>query len=225
MLKVLKVIIIVVFLLPNISAATLITDGFIKITGVLPQGSFSFSGSDFSVSGNFSNGNWELTGNPHPYPSQLNVNGLVSGNDFYGGGVYESSGNSQTVNWGDLNAAGPSIFNITGPPIPLSMEAGIYTGTFSFTGSLCGTLYPGSSIPNPCFASLPSLEGEGIVSVLVTGPLIYGGNPPLFEYKEATYTFINPVPEPSTMLLFGTGQFLILGYLRRFGISKRHFLF
>jgi hypothetical protein len=89
---------------------------------------------------------------------------LVSGNAFVGGGAaIINSIPFSNVNWGDLNAQGPSIFIITGPGIVLNNGAGTYLGSFSFTGSLCGTI----DFSGVCAANLPTLTGSGQVAVQI----------------------------------------------------------
>jgi hypothetical protein len=203
-----------IFLLsPAVSNATLVTEGFIKIASPTSgDGYFDFSGDGFHVTGGLTF-NTKLGMNPHPYPSQLDPTGITIGNDIYGG-VYDSGSLSIRVQWGDLDAAGPSLLQVTGEPIPLTMQPGAYTGLFSFTGSLFGTSLDPSTFPHPCVACLPLLEGSGIVTALVSGP-IFLGETPLFTCTEATYTFTNPVPMPSTLILLGTGLIGLAVYQRK----------
>ncbi len=103
----------------------------------------------------------------NPCSSMISVNGLVVGNDFQGGTA--SLGVPQTtyypsVNWGSLNAPGPSIFTVTGPDVTGVVNPGNYVSTFSFTGALCGVI-----VPFQCAVNLPNLasSGTGIVYVIV----------------------------------------------------------
>ncbi len=186
-----------------------ISSGSIQITGIEPTGTFSLSGSTFVATGAFVDGNWGPTHcNPCAENTVLSVDGIEVGNDF-GTGSATINGNSfPSVNWGDLNALGYSIFDITGPGIVLNMGAGTYTGTFSFTGSLCGTI----DSTGACAADLPTLTGNGQVAVQI-GSVVDNGLTLLF-YTQATYTFL-PTPEPGTLLLLGSGVLGLAGVIRR----------
>ena len=193
-----------------------ITSGSIQITGLNGSGlgTFTLSGTGFTAMGEFVLGNWgpAFCASPGdsiggcPAGTLLSVNGTEIGNDFSGG-----PGNSATIGsvtfptvaWGDLNALGPSDFSITGLPILLNTGAGNYVSTFSFTGSLCGTVAP-YGLADPCAANLPTLTGSGTVVVQI----ILSGDPvrPL-EYVQATYTF--SVPEPSTIVPVGLAMALM----------------
>jgi hypothetical protein len=187
-----------------------ISGGSIQTTGIAGFGTFTLSGSNFDASGGFDNGNWGLTScSPCTPGSTLSVDGLVSGNAFVGGGAATINGTAfSNVNWGDLNAQGPSIFMITGPGIVLNNGAGTYLGSFSFTGSLCGTI----DFSGACAANLPTLTGSGQVAVQIVS---YVNNGQTFlNYEQATYTFL-PVPEPSSLLLFGSAVLGLGSVVRR----------
>ena len=187
----------------------LVTGGSIQITGALPSGIFTLSGTSFNATGNFSIGNWGATQcNPCVENTVLGVYGYESGNDL-GNGTATINGNTfPYVTWGDLNAHGPSIFMITGPSIVLSKGAGTYVSTFSFTGSLCGTIDPSGV----CAASLPSLTGSGQVDVQIESFISNGQD--VLEYTQASYTFL-PTPEPGSFLLLGSGVLGLAAVIRR----------
>lgn len=187
-----------------------VTSGSIQTTGIAGFGTFTLSGSNFDASGGFDNGNWGPTScSPCTPGSILSVDGLVSGNAFVGGGAaIINSMPFSNVNWGDLNAQGPSIFMITGPGIVLNNGAGTYVGTFSFTGSLCGTI----DSSGVCAANLPILAGSGQVAVQVTSYIDNGQT--FLNYEQATYTF-QPAPEPQSLLLFGSCVLGLAGVIRR----------
>jgi len=186
-----------------------ITDGSIQITGHLPVGTFTLSGSDFTATGNFIFGSW---GPAYClYCSQLSVAGYEVGNDFGHGPATIGATTFTTVNWGTLDAAGPSVFNITGPEIILNNGPGTYVAPFWFTGSLCGTL-PGGGIPSPCLANLPQLIGSGLVNVTVIDVAGLG-----LQETAATYTFYTP--EPSSIVLNATAGLIFL--LRRRKLNTR----
>ncbi len=132
----------------------------------------------------------------------------LAGNDFaYGNATV--GGTNFSVDWGALNAEGPSIFRITGPLITLDGGPTTYTyqSTFTFTGALCGTSNS-HTIPDPCVVDLPGLTGSGIVTADFH-PFPDGS---LF-FADATYRFTNP--EPGTWMLAGAG-IVAAAVLRRF---------
>ena len=196
------------FSMPLFGAA--ISGGSIQTTGIAGFGPFTLSGSNFDASGGFANGNWAPASCSPCLPgSILGVDGLVSGNAFVGGGAaIINSVPFSNVNWGDLNAHGPSVFMITGPGIALNNGAGTYLGTFSFIGSLCGTI----DSSGVCAANLPTLTGSGQVAVQVTSFIDNGQT--FLNYEQATYTF-QPIPEPSSLVLLGSGVLGLVGLVRR----------
>jgi hypothetical protein len=196
---------------PLLVDASAITSGSITISGLGPSGNFNFSGPGFAASGLFANGNWgPVLCSPCAPGTVLSVNGTQAGNDFFSGSATIGA-TTFAVNWGDLNAAGPSIFNIVGFSFILNAGAtGTYYSSFTFTGSLCGT--QGGTFPYPCVANLTSLTGFGTVDVNIAA--LDG----LLRYTSATYTF--GTPEPSSWLLVSSGIVAILGR-RRHNNGKR----
>jgi len=188
----------------------LVTSGFIQITNPLPDGIFTLSGTGFNVTGHFSLGNWGVpqTCSICVENTALSVYGYESGNDFYHGTATINGSTFPYVTWGYLDALGHSIFEITGPSIVLNKGAGTYLSTFSFTGTLCGTI----DSSGVCAAYLPSLEGSGQVAVQIESLIDQGQT--LLWYTEATYTFL-PTPEPGSFLLLGSGVLGLAGVIRR----------
>ena len=189
-----------------------VTGGYIQITGGIPVGRFSLSGRGFDANGGFGFGAWAPLACRYGCKegTLLSVNGYELGNDFDDGSANVNGISFPNVVWGDLNAQGPSIFMVTGPSIVLNHGAGTYFGTFSFAGSLCGTIdYTGE-----CAAYLPSLGGSGKVAVELDSFTDYNGEL-LLSFQQATYTFLTP--EPGTITLLGSG---ILGFA---GVLCRRF--
>jgi hypothetical protein len=187
-----------------------ITDGFIRISGMNPSGAFSFGGDGFHVEGRFSDGSWSLCSPCLPGGTQ-SVNGLVVGLSF-GGGLATIADTTSAVSWGNLNAAGPSLFQIVGPPILGVTPFGSFASTFDFSGALCG-VQATSSVPNPCLVDLTGGDSSGRGGLVGAGTVevVFGGSPPteqfpngLVEFREATYRFAS-VPEPSTLALLALG--------------------
>lgn len=87
--------------------------------------------------------------------------GTVIGNDIFPGSGTVMGVIFPTVLWGDLEAEKPSAFNLAGPSITINAP-GVYAGSFTFTGALCGTDPVGPS-PRPCVIDLPTLTGYGVL--------------------------------------------------------------
>jgi hypothetical protein len=200
-------------ILAGLASAAVIESGTITGVGYAGDRNFNFGGSGFSASGAFLFGLGAAAScTPCAPGSLLNVNAFVSGLDFIGpGSATVGAMNFAGLSWGDLDVelGGVSIFDIT-PAITLNAGPGTYHGTFSFTGSLCGTL-PSGFIPHPCAVHFPSLSGSGIVDVNITAQSFGGGI--ILDFADATYTFTS-TPEPGTWVLIGIGGAAILS-LRR----------
>jgi hypothetical protein len=189
---------------PLLAHASAITSGAITISGLGPSGTFSLNGPGFAASGQFGFGNWgPVSCFPCSPGTVLSISGTQVGNDFSSGSA-SIGPTTFGVNWGDLNAAGASIFNIVGPAVILDSGPGTYRGTFTFAGSLCGT--QGGTLPHPCAANLLDLTGLGTVDINVAG---FDGS---LRYTTATYIFATP--EPSSWMLVSSGIIAILS-LRR----------
>ena len=182
-------------------SAAIITSGSITVVNpIASDGAFTFNGVGFSLTGVFSGG---LMPSAQYSPGTfLSVNGGQIGNDIGAGYATVGGTNFPSLNWGSLNAAGSSVLSFSGPPILLNHGAGSYSGTFAFTGALCGTDFAGGG---NCLVQVPSLIGVGTVDVTVaatSGPRVS-----LFADK-FVYTFTSgsqppaaTVPEPASALL------------------------
>ena len=189
---------------PSLAANT-VTSGYIEVLGGVYAGSFSLAGSGFSADGGFDVFNFSALGGVAP-GSVVGIHGGVWGNDFRNGSATIGGTYFPNVIWGDLNAQGPSFFEVNGPGIRLGNTAGTYYGTFNFfIGSLCGTL--GNEVPAPCVADLPGLGGSGVVSLDVRSAVGY------LWIDRVNYTFTTP--EPATLALLGPAILASGAALRR----------
>jgi hypothetical protein len=212
--KTLAILVFFCILAPCLFGGT-ITRGSIEFSGgFLPTGPFTLSGDNFSVSGWISSGNWQfglgwcsgMPGSCDPGDS-IGVGGYVGNMDVRGGSGTVDGITYPHLIWGSFNHPGPTYLQVTGDPITLDAGPGVYTGTFSFEGALCGILPGSSGYPEPCEVALRPLSGIGIVAMtFVEGE---GGS---LRYAGATHTFI---PEPSTLVLTTAGLALVIAAARR----------
>lgn len=192
-------------LCPLLASATVVTGGTITTSGPFNLADFNFSGSGFSVSGQFLDyGGWANC-TPCIPGVKLDVNGSVVGNDFLNGSGTVGTTSFDPVYYGDMDQAypGSSVFNVSGPAITLA-GPGTYYSTFSFNGSLCGT-NGGPEFAHPCLVNLPGLTGSGIVEATATLENGY------LYVRNAVYTF-TATPEPRTWMLALIGILPLLAW-------------
>ena len=121
---------------------------------------------------------------PCPIGTVISTIGAIVGNDFAG-------------IWGNLNAAGPSFFDFTGPNVVLTL--GLVQADFTFRVALCGVRTPvGGGIPIPCAINLPVLTGIGKV-LLEVRPAFPGSS----DVRILSNSYVFTVPEPSFVILVG----------------------
>lgn len=164
----------------------------------LAGGTFTFNGAGMSLSGGLTNSFFTSFFAPNQAANILTrnccaditsgpgtVNGVAHSKIFYGGLI-------------DLNSAIP----------PLNWAQGPVTIVVPFT--LTGTLRGCTSNPEltgPCSAGLvfdTLLVGQGMATIQLFGIMSPSGNLS-FQISRITFNFGDPVPEPATLLLFGTG--------------------
>jgi len=162
-------------------------------------GVFSLSGNDFTASGSFTeSGLGPLLCRPSCSVLDLEAThgGFVSPSDFSAGAATVGGTTFPVLSWAAFPPGGLSLFNITGPDIAVN-GPGIYVGTFSFTGSLCGGTSLVVNGQHPCVVDLPQLTGSGIVTDVIEAF-------PNGQLHEVDLTFTFVAPEPSSFVLVGT---------------------
>ena len=180
--------------------ASVVTSGSITFGLDHPEAGFvNFEGDGFS----YLNGGWADGSLPAILPSCAPLFPCFSPHHFEGGsdfgygtltingttydGVQYNNGN---------NAQRSSYFDLEGSPVLVDHGAGLYSGSFTFAGSLCGvisTIHHGEFLP--CIADLPEISGAGIFEAQVRDT---GGPGEPLSITSITYIFVR-VPEPATL--------------------------
>ena len=167
-------------------SAAVITSGSITAPYIL-SGPFVFNGAYFTLKGGVSSGGIRDLGRDHSPGDSISIFTQY-----------------QTFNVGSASVAGTDFplldytssgFIIDGPAIVLDHGGGSYSGTFSFVGSLCGSIIPGSIFV--CAVSFPDLTGIGTVDVTVADFHITPQT--VLIPTKVVYTFT--VPEPANAML------------------------
>ena len=170
--------------------AAQITSGSVVVGGG-GSGDFDLKGTDFSVQGDFTFGSFPPAAFFVVTPGELvYLGGQVTGSDFGGGSGTVNGTIHPLVDFsGSLIEGDSSAFYFSSEFVRLA-GPGVYTGTFTFVGGLCG-----SAAGIVCDISLHSLTGHGTVALLV----VPATNPEgALSVTQVAYTF---VPEPSMLPL------------------------
>jgi hypothetical protein len=196
------------FLWPVVGQSAAITAGSVSVvpSSFVALVSFQLGGTGFSVAG-VADGVVFPPAHCSPFcpaGSALPVDFAITGSElpsnfWVGGGAVTS---------GPLR---PSFLIFTGPPIFVP-GPGVYAGSFALVGSLCG--FPNQPVdqpPPPCNPDLPTLTGSGFLELTMAHQPDLSGGPELVRFISARYTFVEPVPEPSTGAVGGFA--LALGVL------------
>jgi len=195
----------------HLAASQVVTSGSIcclEPATLYTFATFHLSGAGFDVTGQFDDptGTSSFGGcGSCLVGTLLSVSGSTGGENFGDGSATIGTTFYPFISW-FLPGNNPlgSVISISGPPI-LMTGPGIFRGPFSFTGELCGV---DSLNDTSCTVDLPNLTGSGIVTVVLS-PIVGSTN---LYVSEEYYTF---TPEPSSLLLFGSGALGLANILRR----------
>jgi hypothetical protein len=190
-----------------------VNSGTLSVTGLGGGPHFSFSGTNFSVSGGGAD-----TGSVFPQSAcdpckageTINVNAVLAGQTL-GGGVAIFDGVSHSGGFNGLFLfSGPSIV------VPTVFSNVTITSPFTFTGNLgvCSS----NCLVSPTVFSVSGLTGAGTAVIELTFLTTHQGLP-IYNFKSITYNF--EVPEPTSILLLGGGLIGLATKLRRHISFKR----
>ena len=186
--------------LPASAVPIEITGGFLSVTGLSGVPVYSLEGPDFlhrGTGGDFGNVRAESCF-PCTAGSSINLSSLFTGSSLAGDTTLNGVSYSVPANerGGFLDFDAPSI---QVPPSDLSLL--LLTDLFSFTGAL--------SLPGGVNVDM---TGQGIANLELSS-VEQDGFGRLFYFKSIRYDFLEPVPEPGTLLMLGPAL-LGLGLLR-----------
>ena len=173
-----------------------ITNGFLESVGLSAGGSFQLIGDDFLAIGTVEPGVvWPaLLCSPCLAGVPVDLSSRFVGFSSLGPAVFEGTSYPQ-VRWD-----GQLFFDA--PTVPMPPTAGVFSLTERFT--FHGELIAYSSLFEDIIAFQTPLTGQGTL-VARFQSLQQPAGPPLIDFQEIRYDFVEPVPEPGTLLLVATG--------------------
>jgi hypothetical protein len=184
-----------------------ITSGFLESIGLFDTADFEFVGADFFVQGGAEPGviGPELTCFP------CTAGDTIVLNTNYGGTIGSGTATVAGTSYQQVTFTGGLMFQSASITAPLVAGDFTVTQPFTFSGNLLGFL--NYNTPNEQMVINELLTGHGVTTAAFTQTP--GQQTPLFSFQSVRYDFTSDaaVPEPATLLLFGSG--LGAAYLRK----------
>ena len=183
--------------------------------GVGPFGSMqiSLSGDGFAYTGigPFTGNRYDPAACDGSIPcSTVSSTGVFSGSDLSGSAIFQGLAPTPVGGGGQASL----FLEISGPAVVLPIDLSIQTYTalipFGVTGLFSG---PEAMLP-PITASLAGTGDASLTFSRVTVP----GLPPEWRFVSSSYTFADPVPEPSSLWLLGSG---VAAFVSRQRLKRR----
>ncbi len=201
---------------PTRADPIVVTSGTITVSGLAGGPHFNLSGNNFtatSLGGDTGNFQLQSACAPCVAGQMLGVGGSFIGAQVGGGGTATINGMSFSgLGWsGNIGLGGNSFV------VPNVMTNVTITVPFTFTATLNGC--QGSCLVNPVIFTV-SLVGSGTATALLNFSGTDSMGRPIFVFSTATFQF-EEVPEPASLLLFGSGVALLTAKLRRRFSSRK----
>jgi hypothetical protein len=187
-----------------------ITSGFFEVSGVGRGATFHFAGNDFEASGLLEPGDVgpDRTCSPCAAGDPIELRTFFAGN--MGRGTATADATALAVDF-----AGSLLFSAPSFRAPSAAGDFTVTDTFTFSSRLLGILNLNTQDETIAFER--ALTGRGIVTASFRSNPTQPGDPALFFFKDVRFEFssADAVPEPATLLLFGTGLAAAFGCRKR----------
>jgi hypothetical protein len=181
----------------------IITGGSLTRTPADVGPAFTFVGQDFSVSGRGGSGSGHsVSCGACQIGDTVNIKVNYVGNTLGSGPATINGASYPTLYY--LGTVEFATSGIIGPPLDPATSIITITSPFTMSGNLTGYLidpqiYQGRDPQTPVFSATFIGEGTAIIELLKVAPNLYGIYSLRFNFQAA------PIPEPATLLLFGSG--------------------